>query len=177
MLFAIGAASSAIDLLKSLTSSKTSATNSTAFSATTASSGVAAQAAVSGAPAPKGNVAPDTMSALLDAQGQSTAASSTTATKSQSKALKDLFNLIDGNGDGSVSLDEIGAALKGKGKKKPAEEKVEQTDPLLKALDEANKAQAASRSAASSYTMTDQAVQRMTQMKAAAKASTLSVSA
>ena len=116
MLFAIGAAASAIDLLKSLTSSnKTSSTQSSNFSATTSASSDASSSAstasVPGASAQSGNVSPETLSALLDAQSQSTSSSSTTSTKSQSKALKDLFNQIDGNGDGSITKSEFEKAL------------------------------------------------------------------
>jgi Ca2+-binding EF-hand superfamily protein len=50
------------------------------------------------------------MSALLDAQSQSSAGS-TTASKSRSAALKDLFGQIDGNGDGKISKEEFEEAL------------------------------------------------------------------
>jgi hypothetical protein len=51
------------------------------------------------------------MSALLDAQSQSSAASTTTASKSRSSALKDLFGQIDGNGDGKITKSEFEEAL------------------------------------------------------------------
>ena len=50
------------------------------------------------------------MSALLDAQSQSSTAS-TTASKSRSSALKDLFAQIDGNGDGKITKSEFEEAL------------------------------------------------------------------
>ena len=50
------------------------------------------------------------MSALLDAQSQSSAGS-TTASKSRSAALKDLFGQIDGDGDGKISKSEFESAL------------------------------------------------------------------
>jgi Ca2+-binding EF-hand superfamily protein len=50
------------------------------------------------------------MSALLDAQSQSSAGS-TTASKSRSAALKDLFGQIDGDGDGKISKSEFEEAL------------------------------------------------------------------
>jgi Ca2+-binding EF-hand superfamily protein len=50
------------------------------------------------------------MSALLDAQSQSSAGS-TTASKSRSAALKDLFGQIDGDGDGKISKKEFETAL------------------------------------------------------------------
>ena len=214
MLSAIGAAASAIELFKSLTSPKTSPKDTTFGATTSASSQSSSAASVASAPPRKGNVSPETMSALLDAQSQSTAASSTTTSaKSQSKALKDLFNLIDANGDGSVtksefedalgaggtntanadsvfgkmdtdgdgkvSLDEMAAALKS-GKSKRAHHTNppvgEQTDPLLKALDEANAASAEARKASSSYASVGQVVRQQTQVSAA-RVSTLSVSA
>ena len=51
------------------------------------------------------------MSALLDAQSQSSAASTTTASKSRSSALKDLFGQIDGDGDGKITKSEFEEAL------------------------------------------------------------------
>ncbi len=51
------------------------------------------------------------MSALLDAQSQSSAGSATTASKSRSAALKDLFGQIDGDGDGKISKSEFEEAL------------------------------------------------------------------
>jgi len=50
------------------------------------------------------------MSALLDAQSQSSAGA-TTASKSRSAALKDLFGQIDGDGDGKISKKEFETAL------------------------------------------------------------------
>ena len=51
------------------------------------------------------------MSALLDAQSQSSTGSATTASKSRSAALKDLFAQIDGDGDGKISKNGIRNAL------------------------------------------------------------------
>ena len=50
------------------------------------------------------------MSALLDAQSQSTTGSAT-ASKSRSDALKDLFAQIDGDGDGKITKSEFEDAL------------------------------------------------------------------
>ncbi|WOH54193.1 EF-hand domain-containing protein [Bradyrhizobium sp. sBnM-33] len=50
------------------------------------------------------------MSALLDAQSQSSTGS-TTASKSRHNALKDLFGQIDGDGDGKISKTEFEEAL------------------------------------------------------------------
>ena len=51
------------------------------------------------------------MSALLDAQSQSASGSATTASKSRSAALKDLFAQIDGDGDGKITKSEFEKAL------------------------------------------------------------------
>ena len=51
------------------------------------------------------------MSALLEAQSQSSTGSATTASKSRSGALKDLFAQIDGDGDGKINKSEFEDAL------------------------------------------------------------------
>ena len=56
-------------------------------------------------------ISPETMSALLDAQSQSSTGSTTTASKSRSDALKDLFAQIDGDGDGKITKSEFENAL------------------------------------------------------------------
>jgi hypothetical protein len=56
-------------------------------------------------------ISPETMSALLDAQSQSSAGATTTASKSRSDALKDLFAQIDGDGDGKITKSEFEEAL------------------------------------------------------------------
>ncbi len=115
MFFALGAASSAIDALKALTSSKSSAQNNGASQnaafgllspTSTASIGSGTGSGGSGA-----SISPETMSALLDAQSQSASGSATTASKSRSAALKDLFGQIDGDGDGKISKSEFEEAL------------------------------------------------------------------
>ena len=119
MFFALGAASSAIDALKALTSSKSSSqtngvkqnqssVNPFAFLSSNVSASVGAGASSGG-----GNlspISPETMSALLDAQSQSSGGSST-ASKSRHAALKDLFGQIDGDGDGKISKTEFEEAL------------------------------------------------------------------
>jgi Ca2+-binding EF-hand superfamily protein len=117
MFFALGAASSAIDALKALTSSKSSSAQSTGVSQdgkspfdlmSSGSSASVGSGSVSGGGCSQ--ISPQTMSALLDAQSQSSAGS-TTASKSRSAALKDLFGQIDGDGDGKISKKEFEAAL------------------------------------------------------------------
>ena len=117
MFLALGAASSAIDALKALTSSKSSSAQSTGVSQDAKSPfdlmSAASSASVgsgSGSGGGSSQISPETMSALLDAQSQSSAGS-TTASKSRSAALKDLFAQIDGNGDGKISKAEFEEAL------------------------------------------------------------------
>jgi Ca2+-binding EF-hand superfamily protein len=117
MFFALGAASSALDALKALTSSKSSA-KTTGVSQNAANpfelSSSNAQAPVvpgSGSGGGGSQISAQTMSALLDAQSQSSAASTTAASKSRSSALKDLFAQIDGNGDGKITKSEFEEAL------------------------------------------------------------------
>ena len=118
MLFALGAASSLLDSLQSLTQPKSSTPHSTGFSQASAnpfdlSGGTVA--AGGSAPASGAGVgsqlSPVTMSALLAAQGQSSAGSTTSASTSPSSALQDLFSQIDANGDGKVSKSEFENAL------------------------------------------------------------------
>jgi hypothetical protein len=117
MFFALGAASSALDALKALTSSKSS-TQTTGVSQNAAgtfglssSNGSASIGAGTGSGGSGcSQISPETMSALLDAQSQSSAGS-TTASKSRSAALKDLFGQIDGDGDGKISKEEFETAL------------------------------------------------------------------
>lgn len=120
MFFALGAASSAIDALKALTSSKSSSQttgvnqnqsseNPFAFLSANASAPVGAGTS-SGGGSNLSSISPETMSALLDAQSQSSGGSSA-ASKSRHAALKDLFGQIDGNGDGKISKSEFEEAL------------------------------------------------------------------
>ena len=117
MFLALGAASSAIDALKALTSSKSSSAQSTGVSQDAKSpfdlmsaGSSASVGSGSGSGGGSSQISPQTMSALLDAQSQSSAGS-TTASKSRSAALKDLFGQIDGNGDGKISKMEFEDAL------------------------------------------------------------------
>ena len=120
MLFALGAASSAIDTLKRLISSNSASTQSTglaqntvspfdtsASTATATSAGPSTPLAGSGA----SRIAPETMGALLDAQSQSSTGSTASASASPSAALKDLFSQIDADGDGKITKSEFENAL------------------------------------------------------------------
>lgn len=114
MFLALGAASSAIDALKALTSSKSSSASSTGASQNAkspfdllSSGSQASVGPASGSGSGGAQISPETMSALLDAQSQSSAKSMTTASKSRSSALKDLFAQIDSNGDGKITKSEF----------------------------------------------------------------------
>jgi len=109
MLLALGAASSVIDALQSLTSQKSSSAGEPAanpFDVTgdaTASAGVAPSQPVGGF----SPISPQTMSALIAAQGDTT----NTAPTNPPEALQDLFSQIDANGDGSITKAEFESAL------------------------------------------------------------------
>jgi hypothetical protein len=117
MLLALGAASSVFDALKSLTSSKSSSPQTTGLIQDSTNpfdvSGspptqVPGSSAPSFGPGAGSQISPATMSALLDAQSQSSTGSAPT---SRSDALKDLFSQIDTNGDGQLSKTEFESAL------------------------------------------------------------------
>src|SRR5437016_2030686 len=117
MFFALGAASSVIDALKALTSSKSSAQTTgvsqdavSPFGLSSSSGSASIGAGTGSGGSGCSQISPETMSALLDAQSQSSAAS-TTASMSRSAALKDLFGQIDGDGDGKISKEEFETAL------------------------------------------------------------------
>jgi hypothetical protein len=110
MLLALGAASSVIDALQSLTSQKSSSAGQppanpfdVAGSATASSGGATSSQPVSGF----SPISPQTMSALIAAQGETT----NTAPTNPSAALQDLFSQIDANGDGSITKTEFENAL------------------------------------------------------------------
>jgi len=106
-----GAASTALDLLSSLTSSKSSSTQPTTgvsqgsnpfvISSSTSASVTTSSPATWGQ---SGALSPDTWNALLAAQSPSATANSAT---SPSNAMKDLFSQLDVNGDGSISKSEF----------------------------------------------------------------------
>ena len=118
MLLAFGAASAALDAIKSLTSSGSSSSQSTGFSQASADLfGLSDGAAPSGgSTAVSGfnggaQISPATMSALLAAQSQSSTGSATPASTSPGSALQNLFSQIDANGDGQITQSEFENAL------------------------------------------------------------------
>ena len=134
MFLALGAASSAFDALKALTSSKSSPASSTGVSQNAkspfdlmSSSSSASVGSGSGTRGGGAQISPETMSALLDAQSQSSTGSTTSATKSRSDALKDLFAQIDGNG--KITKSEFEEALGAGGTN------LEQADSVFDKLD------------------------------------------
>lgn len=116
MLLALGAASSAIEAIKALTSSKSS---STPFSGNAVGAFKLLSPSAPGSVGPgstsgssPSQISPETMGALLDAQCQAASAGSKgSASTSRSAALKDLFGQIDGDGDGKISKTEFEDAL------------------------------------------------------------------
>lgn len=105
-------ASSAMDFLQSLTAKKN--TSSTSKATTGLSQGgsfqlgaptsIAATPSTTSGATSSGNLSTSTMSALLDAQSQTNVSANS---KSRSDALKSLFKLLDGDGDGSISKAEF----------------------------------------------------------------------
>jgi hypothetical protein len=119
MLPALGALSSAMDLLQSLSASKSSSSQATGFTQAAASpfdlSGTAATSTSPGQASSSSSSAfsplsPETMSALLAAQSQSSTAA-TPAPTDPNAALNDLFSQLDANGDGTISKSEFENAL------------------------------------------------------------------
>src|SRR5260370_9871439 len=118
MLLALGAVSSALDALHSLTSSKSSPPPSTGFSQAPANPfDLSGSTAPSGSSTPASGsngfsqLSPATMSALLAAQSQSSTATTTSAPTSRSDALNNLFSQLDADGDGKISKSEFESAL------------------------------------------------------------------
>jgi Ca2+-binding EF-hand superfamily protein len=123
MLLALGAASSGLDALQSLLSSKSTSPQTTGFAqnpptpfdTANGSTQTESPPPVTGG-AGYTQISPETMSALIAAQGQdssasTTAASTTSAPTDPASALQDLFSQIDGNGDGQISKTEFENAL------------------------------------------------------------------
>ena len=115
MLHALSAATSALDLLKSLTASKSQSAGNKQepkspfdlSGSSTASEGSPAKSGAGGG----SQISPATMSALLAAQSQATTGSAPSASTSRSDALKDLFAQIDADSDGKLSKSEFENAL------------------------------------------------------------------
>jgi Ca2+-binding EF-hand superfamily protein len=118
MLLALGAVSSALDALQSLTAPNAKSAPTTGFSQNASNpfdlSG-STPASLSPTPASGASgvsqLSPSTMSTLLAAQGQSSTTTTASAPTSQDAALNDLFSKIDANGDGQISKSEFESAL------------------------------------------------------------------
>ncbi len=113
MLHVLTAATSALDLLKSLTASKSQSAGNKQdpkspfdlSASSTVSEGSPARSEAGGG----SQISPATMSALLAAQSQATAGSASSTGRSD--ALKDLFAQIDADSDGKLSKSEFENAL------------------------------------------------------------------
>jgi Ca2+-binding EF-hand superfamily protein len=113
MLFAIGAASSAIDLLSSLTQGPSTSSSKTGIVPVGSNAFSVADTPATPAPTPPspsgpttGPSTPASFNTLLAAQTQSQSNPT-----SRSAALQDLFSQIDANGDGQISKSEFENAL------------------------------------------------------------------
>ena len=122
MLLALGAVSSALGAIQSLTTAKSSSAAHKTGSSQSAptnpfaidsgsSSATAATTPVNPGKYPQ--ISPETMNALFAAQSQSAdgAGATSSTTKSREAALKDLFSQIDGDGDGKITKSEFEDAL------------------------------------------------------------------
>jgi EF-hand domain pair len=111
MLLALGAASSVLEALQSLTTSKSCSGSACqpAPSPFDVSGGATGPAGGAGSSPSSGfaSISPQTLSALIAAQGDAT----NTAPTNPSDALQDLFSQIDANKDGSISKTEFENAL------------------------------------------------------------------
>lgn len=114
MLGVAALATSAMDLLQSLTAKKNASASSSqtttglsqggSFQLGTPTSIATAASTTAGSTSSSGNISTSTMSALLDAQSQTNVSAQS---KTRSDALKSLFNQLDGDGDGSISKAEF----------------------------------------------------------------------
>ncbi len=129
MLLALGAASAALDAIKSLTSPKPSSSNPIGFgpipagatdNSTTPSEGPTTATGFSGGV----KISPDTISALLAAQSQSSTGATAAGATNPAGALQDLFSQIDANGDGKITKSEFESALGAGGTNIAAADKV-----------------------------------------------------
>jgi hypothetical protein len=114
MLHVLGAVSSALDALHSLTSSKpTTGVSQSANNPFDLPGGASAPGNSPPAFGPGGRsqLSPDTFSTLLAAQSQSSTGTTTPPSTSRSDALKDLFSQLDANSDGQISKSEFENAL------------------------------------------------------------------
>jgi Ca2+-binding EF-hand superfamily protein len=136
MLMALGAVSTALDVLQSLTSPKSSSPQSTGFGQSSRNSfDVTGNEPASGSSKPPSGpgggsqISPATMGALLAAQSQTSMGSNTSALASQSASLKDLFSQIHAGADGNISKSEFESALGAGGTN------IAQTDDVFSKLD------------------------------------------
>src|SRR5882724_3302126 len=129
MLLAFGAASAALDAIKSLTAPKPSSSQPIGFGPAPGESfDTSAPPSPSPAAVPGfsggAQISPATLSALLAAQSQSSTTVTTPASTSPGNALRNLFSQIDANGDGQIIKSEFENALGAGGTNIAAADKV-----------------------------------------------------
>jgi len=187
MLLALGAVSTALDVLQSLTSSKSSSPQSTGFgqssknpfdfSGSGPASGSSTPPPWSGAGS---QISPATMSALLAAQSQSSSSSTASPPTNPTGALKHLFSQLDANGDGQISKSEFESAL-GAGGTNLAQaddvfSKLDEDGSETVSLDEMSSAlKGRGRRHHASYNVTEQMIARQTQASSAPASLSVSV--
>ena len=114
-------ASSLLDMLQSMTSSRSSSANSSGFGQQSSDpfSDIFGGTAMSGKSGPVSGLegfsqlSPATMSALFAAQSQSSTGSAPSAATGKPDVPKDLFSQLDANGDGQVTKAEFEATAAG----------------------------------------------------------------
>jgi hypothetical protein len=133
MLLAFGAASAALDAIKSLTAPKPSSSQPIGsgpagspfdISAPPSGGSTAVTGFTGGA-----QISPATLSALLAAQSQSSTGATAAGATNPAGALQDLFSQIDANGDGKITKSEFENALGAGGTN------IAQADKVFKELD------------------------------------------
>jgi hypothetical protein len=198
MLFALGAASSVLDALQSLATTKPSSSQSVSSPQGATSpfdflgtSGTTTGSASGPTASGWSRISPQTMSALIAAQSQS--GSTTASSTSPSDALQDLFSQIDADGNGQISKSEFEnalgagghhgghhhhahAAASGGAGNAASADGTSNTDPLLQALNaQTTPTSLTGAGSTSPYDLFDQLVQRQAQSFSSATSAALSI--
>jgi hypothetical protein len=103
MLFALGAASSAMEALQSLLPSKSSTPSTASPFALSGSSAASGSSGAASGASGNSQLSPATMSTLIAAQGQSATGSISQTSTSPAGTLQNLLSQIDGDDDGEAT--------------------------------------------------------------------------